>query len=256
MRSALIGYTGFVGSNIDRQHKFDDRYNSSNIAEIEGQEYDLVVSAANRAEMWKINQNPKADLVEINNYINHIRNVKIGKLVLVSTVGVYKDPNGANEDDLVDTEGLLPYGANRYYLEEWCRDNFDTTIVRLPGLFGRGLKKNVIYDLMHDNMTHKIHADGMYQYYNLNHIWRDIEVALNNKLPLVNFATPPVSTAEVARAAFGIKFDNRPPDIKAAKWDMHTKYASLYGSRGVYICTKEQELSDIKEFVKQERERG
>ena len=52
---------------------------------------------------------------------------------------------------------------------------------------------------MNNNMVEKIHADGMYQYYNLANIWRDITIALENNLPLVNFATPPVSTREVAK---------------------------------------------------------
>lgn len=254
MKSALIGFTGFVGGNIDRQFDFSDRYNSKNIAEIDGKEYDLVVSAANRAEMWRINQEPKVDKAEIDEFISHIRNAKIGKLVLISTVGVYKNPNGANEDTLVDTDGLSSYGANRYYLEQFCRDNFDTTIVRLPGLFGTGLKKNVIYDLLHNNMVENIHADGTYQYYNLNNIWRDIQIALDNNLPLVNLAVPPVTTAEVARVAFGMDFTNRPEGITPAFWDMHSKYADIYGGEGNYLYTKQQELDGIQEFVEKERQ--
>jgi hypothetical protein len=254
MRTALIGYTGFVGGNIDKQHEFDDHYNSRNIAEIEGKEYDLVVSAANRAEMWRINQEPEVDKAEIDEFISHIRNAKIGKLVLISTVGVYKNPNGANEDTPIETEGLLPYGINRYYLEEFCRENFDTTIIRLPGLFGDGLKKNVIYDLLHDNMVEKIHADGTYQYYNLDNIWKDISVALDNNLPLVNLAVPPVSTREVARVAFNIDFTNTPEGVDPAFWDMHSKYGQLYGGEGNYLYTKEQELKDIRRFVERERQ--
>lgn len=249
MRTALIGYTGFVGGNIDSQYQFDDKYNSSNIATIEGQEYDLVVSAANRAEMWRINQEPEKDLAEINEFIGHIGKAKIKKLVLISTVGIYKDPNGANEDTQIETDGLLPYGANRYYLEQFCRDNFDTTIVRLPGLFGEGLKKNVIFDLLNDNNIDRIHKDGVYQYYNLGNIWSDIQTALDNNLPLVNLATPPVSTEEVARECFGIEFTNAPADIKPAFWDMHSKYADIYGGEGNYLYTKQQELDDIKAFV-------
>ena len=147
----------------------------------------------------------------------------------------------------------MPYGVNRYYLEQFCRDNFDTTIVRLPGLFGDGLKKNVIYDLMNNNMVEKIHADGMYQYYNLDNIWRDINIALENNLPLVNLATPPVSTREVAKVAFGIDFTNKPEGIKPAYWDMHSKYASVYEGEGEYLYTKEQELDDIKKFVARSR---
>lgn len=253
MKNALIGYTGFVGGNLEAQGSFDDLYNSKNIAEIEGKQYDLVVSAANRAEMWRINQEPEKDLAEINDYIEHIKKVKIGKLVLISTVGVYKNPNDADEDTPIETEGLLPYGVNRYYLEQFCRDNFDTTIVRLPGLFGNGLKKNVIFDLLHDNNVEKIHKDGVYQYYNLDNIWKDINVALDNGLPLVNLATPPVSTEEVARHAFGVDFTNAPEDVKPAYWDMQSKYADVYGGEGRYLYTKQQELDDIKAFVEREK---
>jgi nucleoside-diphosphate-sugar epimerase len=249
MRTALIGYTGFVGGNIYKQHQFDDVYNSRNIAEIEGKEYDLVVSAANKAEMWRINQEPEADRAEIEEYIQHIRNVKIKKFILISTVGVYKNPNGANEDTPIETENLTPYGVNRYHLEQFCQGNFDTTIIRLPGLFGVGLKKNVIFDLLNDNNVERIHKDGVYQYYNLGNIWKDIQVALDNNLPLVNLATPPVSTEEVAQEVFGIEFTNTPEDVNPAFWDMHSKYSDVYGGEGNYLYTKEQELADIKSFV-------
>lgn len=253
MKTALIGYTGFVGGNLEHQGSFDDLYNSKNIADIEGKEYDLVVSAANRAEMWRINQEPEKDLAEINEFIDHISKAKIGKLVLISTVGVYKNPNGANEDTAIETDGLTAYGSNRYYLEQFCKDNFETTIIRLPGLFGDGLKKNVIYDLLHDNNVDRIHKDGVYQYYNLDNIWKDIQIALDNKLPLVNLATPPVKTEEVAEYAFGIDFGNEPADVTPAFWDMQSKYASIYSGEGMYLYTKQQELEDIKQFVEREK---
>lgn len=250
MKTALIGYTGFVGGNIYLQHSFDDVYNSKNIADIEGKEYDLVVSAANRAEMWRINQEPEKDLAEINEYINHIKKVTIRKLVLISTVGVYKTAVGVDEDTPIDTDGLTPYGANRFYLENFCRDNFDTTIVRLPGLFGEGLKKNVIFDLLNDNNVDRIHYAGSYQYYNLGNIWKDIQVALDNGLSLVNFATEPVKTDELASYCFGIAdFHNAPEGVNPAVWDMHSKYAGVYGGQGSYLYNKQQELDDIKTYV-------
>ena len=253
MKTAIIGYTGFVGGNIDKQYEFNDKYNSSNIAEIAGKEYDLVVSAANRAEMWRINQEPEKDLSEINEFISHIRQAKIGKLVLISTVGVYRNPNGANEDTPIETDGLTPYGLNRYHLEQFCRENFDTTIIRLPGLFGDGLKKNVIFDLLNDNNIEKIHKDGVYQYYNLDNIWKDINVALNNDINLLNLAAEPVSTSEVAQYAFGLDFTNTPHDIRPAYWDMHSKHADLFNGEGNYLYTKQQELDDIKKFVNKQR---
>ncbi len=253
MKSALIGYTGFVGGNIASQNKFDDAYNTSNINDIDGKEYDLVVSAATYAEMWRINQDPEGDLAQINGLINHLKTVKAKKFVLISTVGVYKNPNGADEDTTIDTDGLTPYGKNRYHLEQFCRENFDTLIIRLPGLYGDGLKKNVIFDLLHSNMVENIHAEGVYQYYDLGNIWKDISIALENNLPLVNFAVPPVSTKEVASYAFGMDFDNKPADIKPAFWDMHSKYAEVYGGQGTYLYTKQQELDNIKEIVAKNR---
>ena len=43
-------------------------------------------------------------------------------------------------------------------------------IVRLPGLFGAGLKKNLIYDFVHDNRLDLIHPDGQFQFYDLERI--------------------------------------------------------------------------------------
>jgi nucleoside-diphosphate-sugar epimerase len=249
MKTALIGYTGFVGSNIAARHVFDDLYNSSNIDEIEGREYDLVVSAANRAEMWRINQEGEKDLAEIKEYVGHISKVRVHKLVLISTVGVYKTAVGVDEDTPIEAEDLLPYGANRYFLEQYCHDNFDTTILRLPGLFGTGLKKNVIYDLLNNNNLDRIHKDGVYQYYNLANLWHDIEVAINNGLPLVNLATPPVSTEELAKYCFDKTFTNEPADVLPTRWDMHTKYASTFHGPEHYIMTKDEELDDIKQFI-------
>jgi nucleoside-diphosphate-sugar epimerase len=254
MSTALIGYTGFVGGNIGAQHEFSHKFNTSNINDIDGQEFDLVVSAATYAEMWKINQDPEGDRAQIEGLINHFKNVKAKKFVLISTVGVYKSPNGADEDTVLETEGLPPYGVNRIPLEDFVRDNFDALIVRLPGLFGEGLKKNVIFDLLNNNMVEKIHSKGVYQYYNLGNIWKDINVALDNGLQTINFATEQLRTDEVAAYAFGLdNFDQEPEGMKPAFWDMHSKHAGLYGGTPPYLYSKQQVLDDIKAFVEKHK---
>jgi len=68
-------------------------------------------------------------------------------LVLISTVDVYKKPVDVDEDSIMDTENLHAYGANRLWLEEQVVEEFpEAYIVRLPGLFGKNLKKNFLYD--------------------------------------------------------------------------------------------------------------
>jgi nucleoside-diphosphate-sugar epimerase len=250
MSTALVGYTGFVGSNLATQHKFDDTYNTSNIADIDGRHYDLVVSAATYAEMWRINQDPEGDLARINSLIERLDKVQAKQFVLVSTVGVYKDPVGVDEDTPITLDGLPPYGVNRYHLEQFCQKRFNALIVRLPGLFGTGIKKNVIYDLMHDNNVDRLHRAGSYQYYNLDHLWQNIETALKHELKLVNFATEPVRTDEIAAYCFGQPdFNNEPEGVRPAAFDMHSKHAALFGGTVPYLYSKQQELDDIKAFV-------
>ncbi len=48
MRTALIGYTGFVGSNLLRMRPFSRLYRSTNIEAIACERFDLVVCAALR----------------------------------------------------------------------------------------------------------------------------------------------------------------------------------------------------------------
>lgn len=255
MKTALIGYTGFVGANLAAQAGFTDRYNSKNIQDIDGKSYDLVICAGARAEKWRINQEPDKDLAEVNGLIDHLRNVTAKKFVLISTTDVYKNPAGVDEDTPVETGGLHAYGINRYHLEQFCRQHFDALIIRLPGLFGPGLKKNVIYDLMHNNNVERIHHAGSFQYYNLEHLWADIQTALDNNLELVNFATEPVRTDEIASYCFGIKdFANAPKGVKAGSYDMRTKFAAVYGGEGGYLYSKQQQLDDIKALAEREKQ--
>ncbi|PIW94303.1 MAG: hypothetical protein COZ86_01730, partial [Candidatus Moranbacteria bacterium CG_4_8_14_3_um_filter_41_13] len=145
MATAIIGYTGFVGSNIVNQKSFDFKFNTSNINDILEKELDLLVIAAPSAVKWQANKEPGKDLETINNLITIISKVQAKKVVYISTVDVYKTPNNTDEDTLINPEENHPYGKHRYYFEEFIRKNFKNhLVVRLPGLFGQGLKKNFI----------------------------------------------------------------------------------------------------------------
>ncbi len=146
----LVGYTGFVGSNIAANHDFTWKINSKNKEEAFGKKPDLLVYAGLRAEKFLANKDPEADMATIMEAMEQIKKIKPKKLVLISTVDVYKNPVNVDEDAEIETDGLLPYGANRYKLEQMVRETWeDALIIRLPGLFGKNLKKNFIYDFIH-----------------------------------------------------------------------------------------------------------
>lgn len=150
MRTALVGYTGFVGSNLASNNNFDGIYNSKNISDAYQTKPKLLVYAGIRAEKFLANANPEQDLEEIENALENIKKINPEKLVLISTIDVYKTPNGVDEKTTIDISGLQPYGANRYYLESQVRNQYpEAVIIRLPALFGNGLKKNFIYDYIH-----------------------------------------------------------------------------------------------------------
>lgn len=248
MANALIGYTGFVGSNLMRQTDFDDYYNSKNIETIAGKCYDLLVCSAAPAEKWKANRDPEADIQSINRLTTNLRNVSAKKVILISTVDVYPLAQGVDENTVIETERCQPYGKHRFMLEKFMNNLFDTLVVRLPGLFGNGLKKNIIFDFLYNNCLDQIHADSVYQFYHLDNLWHDIQVALKNELKLINFATEPTSVREVAWVAFNIDFSNRPSNCPAY-YDFHSRYAELFGGSNGYLYNKQQVLNALNTYV-------
>ena len=248
---ALIGHTGFVGSNLARQTHFDATYNSSNIETIAGQEFDLLVISGVRAEKWIANANPEQDRAGIERLESAIADVKAKQVVLISTVDVFMTPMEVDESSPVSTTGLHAYGKHRYELEQRLANRYRTLVARLPGLYGPGIKKNVIHDFMKNHQVEKIDSRGVFQFYGLQRLWKDLEIAMQNGLGLIHLPTEPVSVAEVAMAAFGREFTNHVVD-KPARYDIRTKHSSLLGGVGPYIENKTAELEGIRLFVDHE----
>ncbi|MDZ4774506.1 MAG: pyridine nucleotide transhydrogenase [Planctomycetota bacterium] len=250
MTSALIGHTGFVGGNLASQQSFDAQYNSSNIEEIAGRSFDLVVCAGAPGAKWLANQDPEGDRAAIERLMRTLQRVSAARFVLISTVDVFAHAVGVDETTRVDVDRGSPYGRHRRELEQLVESHFaNVLVVRLPGLFGHGLKKNVIFDFLHENRLDRVPSDGVFQFYDLAQITRDIERCLAAAVPLVHFATEPVSVADVARVAFGREFTNR-LDTPAPRYDIRTIHARHFGRAGNYIATKDETLERIGAFVR------
>ena len=54
----------------------------------------------------------------------NITKINPKRLVLISTIDVFKVPKDVDENSAIDTENLHPYGYNRYQLELWVRENY------------------------------------------------------------------------------------------------------------------------------------
>ncbi|MEO9149905.1 MAG: pyridine nucleotide transhydrogenase, partial [Burkholderiaceae bacterium] len=190
---ALIGFSGFVGSTLLGQRPFQSRFNSQNIGDIEGRRFDTVVCCAAPAQKWIANRDPAADRANMDRLIGHLKTMICQRFVLISTVDVFKSPVGVTEETPVDEEGLHAYGLHRRLLEKFVADRFSAhLILRLPGLVGPGLRKNVLYDFLHGNQLHKIDSRIVMQFYPMVNLCYDLETALDAGLSLLHLTAEPI----------------------------------------------------------------
>lgn len=305
MKIYLVGNTGFVGSNLERQYQFDGLFSSKNIKEAYGGHPDLLIYSGVPAQKYLANKEPSKDEEIIRNAIDNIKKICPKKIVLISTIDVYANPIDIDESSQ-SFEQEEAYGRNRRILEKWVEDNVpDYTIVRLPALYGYNIKKNFVYDLIHiipsmlkkekyqelAEQNSKISSyyeeaeSGFYkckvlntmekkelikilealnftalnftdsrakfQFYNLKNLWKDIQIALQNNLKVVNLATEPVQVSKLFQVVTGKEFKNE-IGITFPNYNYKTKYCDLFGGIDGYIFSKEEVLQDLKKFIKKE----
>lgn len=249
MRTALIGYTGFVGSNLKQQHQFTNLYNSKNFQKMKNQEYDLVVCAGVSAVKWMANKEPEKDLQNIKVLENVLETINAKQFILISTIDVYAVTKGKDESFDCSSLGNHAYGTHRLAFEKFCDKEFhNCTIIRLPGLFGEGLKKNVIFDLLNDNCLEMINTKSSFQYYYLKHLWEDIQIAIDNDIKLINLFTEPVPTQEIYKTFFA-SLEIGQKEVPEGHYDLYTRYAHNWDNSGNYIYTKDEMMHQLSDFI-------
>lgn len=256
MKTSLIGHSGFVGSNLLSQITFTDCYNSKNIDEIRGKEFDELICAGVPGTKWIANKNPKEDKLAITKLFTALKEVKVKRAILISTIDVYKEPNsGFNEDHEPCELPHYSYGLHRRKVEYDFRELFKNShIIRLPALFGQGLKKNPIYDLLNAHFLENMNPSSVYQWYYLKHLSKHIEIVKRHDLELVNLFTEPLSMREIIERFFGDKYkigveiaDKKIPDVN---YSLKTKHARLFSREKNYVRAKEDVLGDFEDFLR------
>ena len=252
MNNSIIGYSGFVGSTLLRQGTFKSLYRSTNISAIDYNTFDTVVCAGAPAQKWIANREPEADREKIEGLIAHLKTIQCKTFVLISTVDVFKDPIGVDEDTIVKESGLHAYGLYRRLLEKFVAKHFaNHLIVRLPGLVGPGLRKNIIFDFLNDNNLQAIDSRGVFQFYPMVNLWFDIQVALDAGLKLVHLTAQPLSVADISQQGFGKKFSSILEKI-VASYDLQTKHAQVFGATGRYQYSARETIQAVRAYVQSE----
>jgi sugar phosphate isomerase/epimerase len=247
----ILGWTGLVGQTLFHQLLSKGRkpteiatYNSKNLTEIRGVAFDTLYICCMPATKWWANLYPDEDLATLNAVLASLATVRAERVILLSTVDVLQSDSGGNEE----SEAWVnhPYGRHRRLLEIQVQSQWPTTshILRLPALFGRGLKKNALYDLIHDNNVAGICLDSEFQWYNLAHLLRDCESYSRMNVRVAHLASPPIPMREIVTRWFT---DRICSGLMAVKYNLTT---GLGGTPdGPYTSTKEKILQQMGEWI-------
>jgi hypothetical protein len=243
----LIGNTGLVGSTILESESYDHTFNSKNLHTFNdiAQNGDELFLTCLPATKWMVNKNLTEDIQNIYQIINKISLREYSKITLISTIDVYNDsPLGVNETYSPNIS-KLSYGNNRYLFELMVKEMVktdDLKIFRLPSLFNKNIKKNVLYDLIHNNNVEQINQNSFFQWYNLDNLKSDIDrFSINYPKDMVfNLFTEPIHTSEIV--GLFSEYTDKVQNGDKVIYDYHTKF-------GKYISNKHNILKEIKQFI-------
>jgi nucleoside-diphosphate-sugar epimerase len=249
---AIVGYTGFLGSALARDSGTRWLFNSANIADIRGRRFDVVINAAGSSLKWKANKEPEEDRRKLLALWEDLQTVEAQRFVHISTIDIMPRVPWDEETPATESGALQPYGRHRREFEEWVCARFSrkVLVVRMPHLFGTGLKKNFVFDLLHNpGSLHLTDARDLFCFYDTANAWTDIMAFCARGLAVVNVAVEPMSAADVAAHGFGLAFDNR-TERGPALYDMRTKVDYRGGATTGYMYTREETIQALRRFAK------
>lgn len=241
---ALVGHTGFIGSNLKFLYKSKYNFNTKNLRLINKHKYDLVILCAPSSKMWIANKFPQKDYHNIKKIINILKKTRTKKIVLISTIEVYGKENNKNEFSKVNKSLNSSYGKNRVYLEEFIKNSFsDSLIIRLPIVYGKNFTKNCIYDLKNKNNVNLLNGNDLIQLYNVKNLKKDIDFCLKKKIKLINISSKPIKLKFIAKKFFDI-------NLNLFKKSRTMMMRTCVLKKKKYFYSQKQTINDLKYFLK------
>jgi len=174
---ALIG-NGLIGKRIQSFINVDHVFTSKNINTLNNYKFDLIYIAAPSGNRVWAEANPDKDTNCVHTIIDYLQKQITARVILISSGDTQVQPN-------------TTYGMNRLKLEQFVKNTFKCFhIVRLPGLIGSDITKNMLYDIKYNTKwKNKINADSMLQWYPLARLKQDL---LNLTDTEYNFGCEPI----------------------------------------------------------------
>jgi len=248
--TALVGFSGFVGSNLRRAHDFSGEFNSQNIDAIRGQAFDRIVCCGVPASKWIANKEPAADRESIRRLVDALRETECDEFILISTIDFYAHPIAVDEEDGGARPGDEPYGRHRRELETELRSFLPLVrAIRLPALFGSGLKKNALFDLIHRHRTEFINPASTFQWYSLADLPDDIERVSEADLKIVNLTSAPIAVQAIVDRFFPDAVVGPSDAATASVYDVRSKWADLWGGQDGYMYSSSAMMARMQEFI-------
>jgi hypothetical protein len=195
-----------------------------------------------------VNKNITSDLNNMISIIDIISKFNYNKIYLISTIDVYCDSPLESDENYNPNFSDLNYGSNRLLFEKLIKNYLTYEKIytfRLPAVFNKKIKKNVIYDLINNNNVDQINVNSKYQWYNLDYLDEDINFLISTfpNETIFNLFTEPIDTKEIVDL-----FENHKDKVVYNKNSVVYDFKTKHFVSG-YLKNKTEIFDEIKKFV-------
>lgn len=246
---AIIGARGFIGSTLSRKFIGCEQYTRENISKLEESPARTILITAAPAIKWKANQYLEEDFDAISTIYDLVSRSKASECILISTIDVFASGVEFSESDLPLEENVEGYGRNRIWLEKKIQSRFERNlIVRLPGMFGPGLKKNVLFDLLNkrEDISYPSY-ENIFEWLDVRDIPELITKARELKLNTLNLATEPTVLGVLAQEIFNVSLPRN--NSKTLRYEMKSIHVSkMINRESPYYFNKIEIFEKIKKW--------
>jgi nucleoside-diphosphate-sugar epimerase len=245
MAISLVGYSGFIGQQLmrDYEKQIGNIYNSKNIHKLPDINHDTLIIAAPSAVKWQANKNPQDDLAKVSRLIEAVKASTANEVIHLSTCDIFDYSKGNRNFELDETFSDQPYSNHRRLLEDAVK-GLNYRILRLPTVYGHGMKKNILFDLITRNYDYldTVNPHNQLQWINVNLVQQMIRFVQTQDIKVLNCATQPITNQEVFDL---FKYKSKNYVEKAdVVYDMKTTY-----NHWNYLISKKDILEDMRVFI-------